>query len=92
MSSKTQRDDDPALPEFDTNSVEVPSGVDRRTFMMRSAVIGAAAVITGCSVSDKKEQAAAPAPAAAPQKPAGGLSEDLDVVKKAKGPVMTTID
>ena len=30
-----------------TVDVEVPEGVDRRSFLMRSAVIGAAAVITG---------------------------------------------
>jgi L-serine dehydratase len=68
---------------------EAPAGVDRRVFMMRSAVIGAAAVITGCSAPEKKEEAAAPAQ---PPKPAGQMSPDLDVVKKSKGPVMTTID
>ncbi len=74
-----------------SNLSEVPTGVDRRAFMMRTAVVGAAAVITGCSVPEKKEQAAAPAAAPA-AKPAVGTSPDLDVVKKAKGPVMTTID
>jgi L-serine dehydratase len=69
---------------------ERPAGVDRRTFMMRSAVIGAAAVITGCSVPDKQETA--PAPAAEPPRPAGRMSGDLDVVKRSKGPVMTVID
>jgi L-serine dehydratase len=68
---------------------EAPAGVGRRAFMMRSAVLGAAAVITGCSAPEKTEQAAAPAPA---PKPAGQMSADLDVVKKSKGPVMTTID
>src|SRR4029077_8197689 len=48
------------------------------------------AVITGCS-SPSSEQAAA-APPAPPPMPAPNLSPDLDVVKKAKGPVMTTID
>src|SRR5512138_3616683 len=77
------------IPELD--AVDIPGGVDRRAFLMRSAVIGAAAVITGCSPS--KEQAAAtstpPPPAPAPAAP---MSADLEVVKKAKGPVMTTID
>jgi L-serine dehydratase len=68
---------------------ELPAGVDRRTFMMRSAVLGAAAVISGCAPEQKE---AVPAPAAEPPKPAGQVSADLDVVKRAKGPVMTTID
>jgi L-serine dehydratase len=75
-------------PEF----VEAPSGVDRRAFMMRSAVVGAAVVISGCS-PQHAEQAVAQAPAATPPPmPAPPLSEDLDVVKKSKGPVMTVID
>ena len=38
---------------------EVPPGVDRRTFLMRSAVIGSAAVITGCTPTEKEQTAAA---------------------------------
>src|SRR5690349_19745144 len=52
--------------------------------------------MTGCSVSDAEKTAkaaatvpAAPAAAAASTPP---LSADLDVVKKEKGPVMTTVD
>jgi L-serine dehydratase len=67
---------------------EMPAGVDRRSFLMRSAAIGAAAVMTGCSVAEKSKQVAAtPAPAAA-----APVSADLDVVRKSKGPVMTVID
>jgi L-serine dehydratase len=81
------------LPVPDQNATEVPQGVDRRAFMMRSAVVGAAAVIAGCSTS-KEQQAAAiaatPAPQPAPQAPP--LSADLDVVKRSKAPVMTVID
>jgi len=78
------------LPDDGLISGEVPPGVDRRTFMMRSAVIGSAAVITGCSMPEKQQAAAA---SAAPPKVAGPpLSADLDVVKKAKGPVMTVVD
>jgi L-serine dehydratase len=63
---------------------EIPAGVDRRTFLMRSAVIGATAVMTGQSISaqERVERSTAAPP----------LSEDLNVVKQAKGPVMTTID
>jgi len=64
---------------------EVPAGVDRRAFLMRSAAIGAAAVITGRTVDLKAQQDGATAAPA-------GLSPDLAVVKQAKGPVMTTVD
>jgi L-serine dehydratase len=68
------------------NAAAVPEGVDRRAFLMRSAVIGAVAVIAGRSAPD----AAALPP---PQQPAvPPLSPDLDVVKKAKGPVMTVLE
>ena len=65
----------------------IPPGVDRRAFLMRSAIIGSAAVIAGCSVPDKEKKAAATPPPSA-----GAMSADLDVVKKSKGPVMTTLD
>jgi hypothetical protein len=32
-------------------SQEIPAGVDRRTFLMRSAVVGAAVLITGNHMS-----------------------------------------
>ena len=67
-------------------SVEIPAGVDRRAFLMRSALIGATALMTGRRVSaqertDKSQQATPPA-----------LSPDLNVVKEEKGPVLTTLD
>jgi L-serine dehydratase len=90
MSSNDDREP-PFPPVIDPNAIEVPEGFDRRAFVMRSAVVGAAAVIAGCSPA---AQPAAPAAAAAtppaPKEPP--LSPDLDVVKKAKGPVITTID
>src|SRR3954462_10487380 len=73
----------------DVTSQRVPEGVDRRTFLMRSAVVGATAVILGRKVS--AEERTARSTAAAPS-PAPALSEDLDVVKKGKGPVMTVLD
>src|SRR5215204_1862540 len=69
---------------------DLPAGVDRRTFMMRSAVVTAVAVITGCS-TPSPEEVATKTPPAAPR-PEIPLAPDLDVVKKAKGPVMTTLD
>ena len=74
---------------------EVPAGVDRRHFLIRSAVGGAAAVMTGCTVSDAEQNgeggrhAAAAAEAAAAAPP---LAADLNVVKKGAGPVLTTVD
>jgi L-serine dehydratase len=70
-----------------TDLPEAPAGVDRRAFLMRSATIGAAAVLTGDTVEMKAQQVGGTAPPAAPS-----LSPDLNVVKKNKGPVMTTID
>ncbi len=67
--------------------IEVPKGMDRRTFLMRSAVVGATAVMAGVPVSKLRAQAAAPAAQQATK-----LSPDLNVVKKSKGPVMTVID
>jgi L-serine dehydratase len=69
---------------------EVPPGVDRRTFMMRSAVISSAAVISGCTPTEKQQTAAASAPP--PVVKEVSLSPDLNVVKKSKGPVMTTLE
>jgi L-serine dehydratase len=77
---------------FSPIAADIPSGIDRRAFMMRSAVAGAAAVIAGCA-PPQENPAATSAPAAPPPAPsAPPLSADLEVVKKAKGPVMTTID
>ncbi len=76
-----------------SSSVEpaMPAGIDRRTFLIRNAVIGAAAVMTGknWTTTARAEQAAKEA--AAP-KLGATLSPDLDVVKRSKGPVMTVAD
>jgi L-serine dehydratase len=69
---------------------ELPAGFDRRAFLMRSALFGATAVITGCAAPTEQQVAATPPPPAAPAAPP--LSEDLNVVKKAKAPVMTTLE
>jgi L-serine dehydratase len=77
--------DPKALITSEIERTEVPKGVDRRTFLMRSAVIGATALITGRSISAQQQTAAATAPPPP-------LSKDLEVVKQASRPVMTTID
>jgi L-serine dehydratase len=63
--------------------------MDRRAFMMRTAVVGAAAVMTGAVPLTTQQIAAAPLP---PPSQASKVSPDLDVVKKSKGPVMTTLE
>jgi len=76
-------------------SLAIPPGLDRRTFLMRSAVAGAAAVMTGRPLPAQQQ---IPIPASEePKGVAGGpgnveLSPTLNVVKEQKGPVMTTLD
>ncbi|MBL8201605.1 MAG: L-serine ammonia-lyase [Chromatiales bacterium] len=66
----------------------VPAGVDRRAFLMRTAMIGATAVLTGRPVPADAQAAAAKATS-----PKVNLaSPTLNVVKQSKGPVMTTVD
>src|SRR5215475_13843194 len=87
MSTPDHKDQDPLDSASQIVSQEVPPGVDRRTFMMRGAVVGAATVIMGRSLSAQEKTQRSIAPAPAPQ-----LSNELNVVKNEKGPVMTTLD
>ena len=66
----------------------VPEGVDRRAFLMRSALISATAVLTGRAVSaqDSANRLKEGYPPTPP------LSPSLYVVKEQKGPVMTVLD
>ena len=75
-------------------SQTVPPGVDRRSFLIRSAVGGAAAVLTGRIVSaqERTVKAIATLPVLPQKSPAPPLAADLNVVKKGKGPVLTTLD
>ena len=61
-------------------------GVDRRAFLMRSAIIGATGVIVGRRISAQERDRSTSVP------PVPALSTDLNVVKQEKGPVMTTLD
>ena len=80
--------DDPLGSVKDLASQEVPSGVDRRAFLMRSALISATAVLTGRAVSaqDSANRLKEGYPPTPP------LSPSLNVVKEQKGPVMTLLD
>jgi L-serine dehydratase len=89
VSMPNQSNDDGLFPA--PNAEAAPAGVDRRAFLMRSAVIGAAAVMTGRTITP--EARAQKAGQEAGEKKLGAtLSPDLDVVKKSKGPVMTVVD
>lgn len=74
---------------------EVAPGMDRRAFLMRSALVGAMSVITGRRVP-AQENKAIPA-SEEPKGVSGGpgnvtLSPTLEVVKEEKGPVLTVLD
>src|SRR5262245_39113349 len=81
-------DDDANVP-LTLEVPEAPEGVDRRAFMMRSAMIGAVAVLSGARPASPEETAAKAATAAAP---ASKMSPDLAVKKNTKGSVMTTLE
>jgi L-serine dehydratase len=68
------------VPELDFS--EPAPGSDRRAFMMRSSLAVAIAALTGAPIA-----AIAQTPAKAPP-----LDPKLDVVKRSKGPVMTTVE
>ena len=82
----------PELPE----SGPLSSKIDRRTFIIRNAVIGATAVMTGTTwTREARAQQAAKEAAKKPSLPpldSTSMSTDLDVVKRSKGPVMTVLD
>ncbi len=73
------------------DTADVPDNVDRRAFLMRSAVIGAAATMTGTTWTTQARAQQA-AKEAGPPKLGGALSPDLNVVKASKGPVMILSD
>ena len=92
MKSEKHDNETSFLPAEDLINADVPAGVDRRAFMMRSAVLGAASVIAGCSPSTPEQATAATAAPPAPAQTATKLSPDLEVVKKSKGNVMTVLE
>jgi len=69
-------------------SQKIPPGVDRRKFLMRSAVGGAAAIMTGKTLlaADRTSEAVRSMPVIRP------LSSGLYVHMAPKGPIITTAD
>ena len=88
MKGSSRDDDLLLLPEIPL----LPSNIDRRSFLMRNAVIGAAAVMTGTTWTPEARAAAGREGSGAAAVGAPPLSPDLDVVKKSKGPVMTVLE
>ena len=89
MSKSSMKQDElfPAL----ADEPAIPAGIDRRSFLVRNAVIGAAAVMTGANWTPAARAQQAAKEAGAP-KMGATLSPDLDVVKRSKGPVMTIVE
>src|SRR6516162_3785101 len=95
MSKKSSDKHDNLFPEFSAE-LNLPENIDRRTFLIRNAVIGAAAAMTGTvwTTEARAAQAAKEAAEKSPLPPldSTSMSQDLDVVKRSKGPVMTVLD
>jgi len=85
--------EDPLADTRELISGEIPAGVDRRDFLIRTAVVGAAAIMTGniVSASERVEKAVASIPAKS-TRISPRFSDDLNVVKQSKGPIVTTVD
>jgi L-serine dehydratase len=97
MKTPSPENDDTLPAELPTESAG-PSNIDRRNFLMRNAVIGAAAVMTGATwtpearAAQAAKEAKGAKGASGAKLGAGPLSPNLDVVKRSKGPVMTVVD
>ncbi len=81
-----QAEDERIIPLPELDLTEPPVGSDRRAFMMRSALALTVASLTGRSVA-----AIAGTPAKPPPLPVS-LDPKLNVVKRSKGPVLTTVE
>jgi L-serine dehydratase len=91
MNTKSNSENSTRLPAV-LAETEIPAGIDRRSFLIRNAVIGAAAVMTGKAWTPEARAAQAAKEAGGAKLGASPLSPDLNVVKKSKGPVMTVLD
>src|SRR5712672_2045921 len=91
--AQTRKNNDELMPELPEESA-IPSNINRRSFIMRNAVIGAAAVMTGRTWTPEARaaQAAKEARPSLPPLDSTSMSSDLNVVKQSKGPVMTVVD
>src|SRR5215471_4090952 len=90
MNTPSSPDKDPISQNTPEKS-DAPNGIDRRTFLIRNAVIGAAAVMTGTTWTPEARAAQAAKESGA-KLGSAPLSPDLAVVKNSKGPVMTILE
>jgi L-serine dehydratase len=95
MNKQPSNGNDNPFPEL-SPELNLAENIDRRTFIIRNAVIGAAAAMTG-TIWTREARAAQAAKEAASRSPlppldSTSMSSDLDVVKRSKGPVMTVVD
>jgi len=81
---------DESFPALPVESA-IPSNINRRSFIMRNAVIGAAAVMTGATWTPEARAQQAAKEAAGP-KMGSTMSPRLNVVAQSKGPVMTVLE
>jgi L-serine dehydratase len=81
--------DDDKYPVSSDLPSDLPTNIDRRAFMMRSAMIAAVSVLTGAPPVTAEETKKKASKASTPDVK---LSPNLNVVKQSKGPVMTTAD
>src|SRR6187399_1442846 len=89
---KTEPNADDETPERTLpEAADLGEGINRRSFIMRNAVIGAAAVMTARTWTPEARAAQAAKEAAEP-KLGARLSPDLDVVKKSKAPVIKILE
>src|SRR6185369_6228188 len=91
MNTSTKNDGLPAGSPAESAETALHSHIDRRSFLMRNAVIGAAAAMTGRVWTPEARAAQAAKEAGAP-KLGATLSPDLDVVKRSEGPIMTVVE
>ena len=90
MDFQDQPTSEAPLPELDHS--DPPGGSDRRTFMMRSALAAAMVSLTGRPMAAFAQQPTT-TPATPPGTPAAPpLDPSLDVVRRSRGPIQTTVD
>jgi L-serine dehydratase len=90
MNTKPSAKQDELFPVTPAEPV-ILTGIDRRAFLIRNAVIGAAAVMTGRAWTPEARAEQAAQEAAAP-KMGSTMSPYLEVVKKSQAPVMTVLE
>src|SRR6476660_4797780 len=90
MSTPESARQEGAFPEWPVEPI-LSASIDRRTFLIRNAVIGAAAVMTGAAWTPEARAQQAAKEAAAP-KLGSTMSPDLEIVKESKGPVVTVVE